>query len=226
MNEDEPITSVGNIQIEYVTQKGQKGQVSKAADNTNNMCQQCVSNENLVSNQPSDSNMFNIQLNYNIDQALDSESWDSDFCVVFLHRSIEHLASDIKNIKDSLNKMGKYIKGKSIIKENPNNIKDLEGIGKAVWDFLSAIYDLHWDGLYVDNSKMSFRSKVKSKFNPQIIRTLVNNKDKELVKPTYVSPLSSPILEKMPKEVNEISKYFKKNDSPQKKSYAQTSSKP
>jgi len=121
--------------------------------------------------------------------------------------------------------MGKYIQGKFIIKENPNGIKDLEGVGKAVWDFFSAIYDLHWDSLYVDNSKTLFRSKVKSKFNPQVTKTLVNNQSKESVKSSYVSPLPPPILVKIPKEVNEISKYLKKNNNSQRKSSAQASSK-
>ena len=54
----------------------------------------------------------------------------------------------------------------------------------------------------------------------------INVKDKKLVKPIYISPLPSPILKKSPKEVNKISKYFKKNPpSAQKKSYAQISSK-
>ena len=61
----------------------------------------------------------------------------------------------------------------------------------------------------MDNSKTSFRNKVKSKFNPQTTKTPVNNKGKDTVKPTYVSPLPPPILAKMPKEVNEISKFFK-----------------
>ena len=43
---------------------------------------------------------------------------------------MEHLASDIKNIKDSLQRMGKYIWDKSI-NNNPNNIKDLKGVRKA-----------------------------------------------------------------------------------------------
>jgi len=47
-----------------------------------------------------------------------------------------------------------------------------------------------------------------------------------MVKPTYISPLPPPILAKTFKEVNEISKYFKKNDTLQKKSYTQASSKP
>ena len=190
------------------------------ANNTNNACQQCVSNEDPALNQPSGNNMFNIQLNYNINQALDPESWDSKFCAVSLHRFMEHLASDIKNIKDSLYRMRKYIMSKSINEGNTNNVKDLENIGKVVWKFISAFYNAYWDSLYVDNSKTSFRNKVKSKFNPQTTKTLVNNKDKDTVKPTYVSSLLPPILAKMPKEINEISKFFKNNDKLQKKSYA------
>ena len=170
--------------------------------------------------------MFNVQLSYDINQALDLESWDGEFRAVSLHGSMEHLVSDVKNIKDSLRRMGRYIKGKSIIDNNANSIKDLDSVGKAVWEFLSAVYDSHWDSLYVDNSKISFRNKVKSKFNLQAPKALVNNKGKETVKPTYISPLPPPILAKTPKEVNEISKFFKKNDNPQKKLYAQASSKP
>ena len=123
--------------------------------------------------------MFNIQLNYNINQALDPEFWDSNFRAVFLYGSMEHLVSDIKNIKDSLNRMGKYIKGKSIIKDNSNSIKYLNDIGKVVWDFLLAFYESYWNGLYIDKFNTLFRSKVKSKFNPQVIKTPVNNKGKE-----------------------------------------------
>ena len=103
-------------------------------------------------------------MNYDINQTLDSEEWDSNFHAISLHGSMEHLASDIKNIKDSLYRMGKYIKGKSINNSNPNNIKDLEGMGKAVWEFLSSIYNLCWDRLYVDDSNTTFRNKIKFKF--------------------------------------------------------------
>ena len=70
--------------------------------------------------------MFNVQLNYNINQALDLEEWDGDFHVISLHGSMEHLVSDVKNIKNSLHRMGKYIKDKTINDNNPNNIKDLD----------------------------------------------------------------------------------------------------
>jgi len=46
-----------------------------------------------------------------------------------------------------------------------------------------------------------------------------------MAKLTFIFPLSPPIPAKLQKEVNEISKYFKKsNKTPQKKSYAQVSS--
>ena len=70
-------------------------------------------------------------MNYNIDQALDPESWDGEFHAVSLYRSMEHLASDVKNIKESLCRMENYIKDKSI-NSNPNDVKDLNSMGKAV----------------------------------------------------------------------------------------------
>ena len=77
----------------------------------------------------------------------------------------------------------------------------------------------------MDNNKTTFRNKVKSKLNSQITRPQVNNKEKEIAKPTFLSPLLLPIPAKSQKEVNEILKYFKKSDkTSQKKSYTQDSS--
>jgi len=45
---------------------------------------------------------------------------------------MEHLASDIKNIKDFLCEMGKYIRGKLIDNTDHNDVKDLEGIDNVV----------------------------------------------------------------------------------------------
>jgi len=77
-------------------------------------------------------NVFNIQLQYNINQALDSVSWNGNFWAISLHRSIEYLASDIKNIKESLGRMQKYILSKAIESDKANNIKDLKGVSKVV----------------------------------------------------------------------------------------------
>lgn len=92
--------------------------------------------------------------------------------------------------------------------------------------YFSAIYKAHWNGFYINDFRTSFRNKVKSKFNPQVNKILVNGKDKEMVKATYISSLLSSILAKLPKEVNKILKFFKKNlNESQKKSYTQVSAK-
>jgi len=165
MDENEPVGSIDSIKLDYMSQGGQKDQVSMATDTTSNTMHQCVSNMDWASEPTPDNNMFNINLNYDIDQALDLEEWDGKFHVTSLHGVMKHIALDVKNIKDSLRRMGKYIRDK-VIDNNPNNCKDLEGVGKALWKFLSSIYESHWNSLYADSSNNTFRSKVSSKFTP------------------------------------------------------------
>ena len=76
-------------------------------------------------------NMFNIQLPYNINQALDSESWDGNFNPILLYESMEYLRSDIKNIMESLCCIQKYIINKKIESGKANDVKYLKGIGKT-----------------------------------------------------------------------------------------------
>ena len=154
------------------------------------MVQQHVLSEDPALNSTSSNNVFNINLNYNIDQVLDLEEWDSDFRATSLHEAMKHLASDVKNIKDSFRRIGKYIRGK-LIDSNPNSIKDLKNVGKVVWEFLSSIYNSYWDGLYIDNTNTIFRNKVSYKFTSQVPKNLnINNKDKKVVKPTFISSIS------------------------------------
>ena len=75
-------------------------------------------------------NVFNIQLNYDINQARDPESWNGNFQAISLHGSLEHLVLDMKNIKESLTRMQKYILGKTIEGSKANKVKDLKGISK------------------------------------------------------------------------------------------------
>ena len=173
--------------------------------------------------------MFNIQLNYNPNQALDPDSldpdsWDGNFHTVSLHSFMKYLALDVLNIKESLFKMQKYILGKTIENNSVNDINDFKNMGKSLWEFISTIYNSHWDNLFVDNNQMTFRSKVKSKFNSQVNKPKISVKDKEMVKPTFIFAFLSSILAKLQKEVNEILKFFKKtNSSTLTKSYAQVS---
>ena len=70
------------------------------ANSTSVVCQQDALNEDLALNQPARCNMFNVQLNYDYNQALDLELWDSNFHTVSLYGLIEYLASDVQNIKE------------------------------------------------------------------------------------------------------------------------------
>ena len=98
------------------------------------------------------------------------------------------------------------------------------GMGKALWEFISMVYELYWNALYIDNNNMSLRNKISLKFISQVKNILAPGKSKDVAKPTFVSFIPPPILAKMSKEVREISKFFKKIDnSALKKSYAQVS---
>jgi len=142
MDEDEPVRTIDSIKLEYMSQERQKDQVSMATDTTRNTMHQCVSNMDWVSEPTLDNNVFNVNLNYDINQVLDPEEWDGKFHATSLHGAMKYVASDVKNIKDSLYRISKYIRGKTI-NNNPNNCKDLEGVGKELWEFLSSIYKSH-----------------------------------------------------------------------------------
>jgi len=224
MDEDKPTISSSNFSLEYKTQEGQNHQVSKAADPTTNTRMQDVSTVQLALNQPPSKNVFNIHLNYDPNQALDPKSWDSNFHTVSLHGSMKHLTLDALNVKEFLIRMKKYISGKSIDSTKANEVKDLMGMGKTLWEFINAIYESQWDTLFVENNTI-FRSKVKVKFNPQPNKSPLPSNIKNTVKLTYVLLMPPPIPAKSSKEVKEISKYFKKTEnSTLKKSYTQASS--
>ena len=210
---------------EKATPECQFDQFSQAANVRPPLSQQRVSNKGPSLNQSAGPSMFNVQLNYNPNQALDPDSWDGNFHAVSLYGAMVHMPSDMLNFKESLSRMRKCMLGKAIESNGANDIEDLNGMGKALWEFISAIYDSHWDNLFMDNNKTTFRNKVKSQFSPQVSKPKVSLKGKETVKPTFVSSLPPPIPAKSQKEVNEISKYFKKNTkaSPSK-SYVQASS--
>ena len=121
---------IDKSQLLYVTPRKQGNQVRVVADPTNNTREQYVPIEGLALNIScsSNKNMFNMQLPYDINQALDPKSWDSNFHAISLHGSMEYLVSDVKYIKKSLRRMQKYILNKSIKDNKANDIKNLEGV--------------------------------------------------------------------------------------------------
>jgi len=126
--------------------------------------------------------------------------------------------------------MSKYILNKSVKRGKVNDFDNLKGIDKVAWNFISAIYDLGWDILSVDNN-VSFRNKVASKFTLEIYNNnnTKNKGSKSNDKLATVRRLPLPIPAKSFKEVKDIAKFFKKNEKSKeketpRKSYTQMSS--
>ena len=91
-------------------------------------------------------------------------------------------------------------------------------MSKFIWEFISVVYKLYWDALYVDDNNTTLRNKVKSKFSPQSRLPQISNKDKDVPKPTFISSILPSISAKSPKEVKKIKKPITK------KLYTQASS--
>jgi len=79
----------------------------------------------------------------------------------------------------------------------------------------------------VDSTNCTFRNNVKSKFSPQVAKETTKSKSPNVSQSPYVSTISPPISAKLAKEVNKISKYFKKQQTVKQdpKSYAEVSAK-
>jgi len=130
--DDPPVPATNSLLVEYETTFEQALHVSKVADTNTSMRQQCALTVGPILNQTAGVNVFNVQLNYDSDQALDPDLWDGNFHVVSLHGSMKHLALDALNIKESLLRMRKYILGKSIESDKANKVEDFKSMGKAM----------------------------------------------------------------------------------------------
>ena len=140
----------------------------------------------------------------------------------------------MKNIKDLLNFMVKYISNKKVNPKLANDFKDFDGISDMVWNFISSIYQSSWDSLYTDNKSKTLREKISAKFTPRIAPSSNTKNIKSTPKPVPVTidkiPPPPLLPAKTAKEINTISKYFQNqktsnaksnNGSKTKKSYAQ-----
>jgi len=107
------------------------------------MRQQYAPTADPTLNIPRCESVFNVHLNYDPDTAFNPDSWDGNFYAVSLHSSIEHLVSNTLNIKELLTRMRKFIAGKSINGDKANDLKDLNGMDKAIWEFIFMVYNSH-----------------------------------------------------------------------------------
>jgi len=118
---DEVQEPINSSQLSYASNKGKDNrgeQVSKVTDNSIQKNTPHVSNKvsalksipttcgehavNKTTNSRPLQKVFNIQLPYNINQALEENLWDGNFHSISLHSALEHLPLDSKNIKESL----------------------------------------------------------------------------------------------------------------------------
>ena len=237
----------------YEEEQEKELRLRKAAETTSNMRPQGGTNEasscqvnhgDRMSNDRTrsqthsddDDNIINIQLLYDPNDPTEPDLWSGNFHPISLHRSIGQIASDTKNIKDSLNFMVKYISNKKVNLKSANELKNLDGIGDVVWNFISSIYQSSWDSLYTDNKSKTLREKISAKFTPRIVPSPNSKNNKLVPKPVSASidkvPSLPPLPAKSAKEINTISKYFqnqkplndKSKDGPKpSKSYTQAS---
>ena len=148
-----------SLALSYETSQEKAIQVSEVADpqtnimsqhdnpNVSNLNPQHVLNNQMASNpicvqtmHYTNDHVINIQLLYDPNTLTEPKLWNRSFHPISLHGLIEHLASDLKNIKDSLNFMAKYISNKQVDSSKSNDLEDFHGMGEAVWNFISSVY--------------------------------------------------------------------------------------
>jgi len=225
------------LELSYETEQENALRIGKATNQQDTSRPPAANIEATSSHVSHEDDVINIQLPYDLQAPTEPELWSGSFHPISLHGSIKHFASDSKNIKVSLNFLAKYIQGKQVNGNKVNDLSDFDGMGDAIWNFISSVYVSKWDALFTDQKTNTLRSKISLKFIPCTPPPNGNSK-KDTPKSTPVTinkalPLP-PLLAKTKKEINAISKYFhpkkpsvnnndKSTNNQMGKSYAQAS---
>jgi len=204
-------SNLERLEPSYETEQEKTLRVGIAANQQKTLRLLNVNNEAAPTHGPHKNDIINIQLPYDIQAPTESELWSGSFHPISLYGSIEHFASDSKNIKVTLNFLAKYIQNKQVNGGKVNDLNNFGGMDNTIWNFISAVYGAKWDALYTDQKTNTLRSKISSKFTPRIPPANGNNK-KEIPKSVPVTINKAPPLPPLPakskKEINIISKYF------------------
>jgi len=90
-------------------------------------------------------------------------------------------------------------------------VPEIDGLSKAAWLLISSIHESRWDLLHTDKKNKIFRQKVASKFTSNTCsHNSTSNGNKSKDKPIEIIKLPPSIPAKLPKEILEKSKFFKK----------------
>jgi len=123
------------LELSYETEQEKTLRTGKATNQQDTTRPLDANNEATPSHVQHGDDVINIQLPYDPQAPTEPELWSGSFHPISLHSSIEHFASDSKNIKVTLNFLAKYIQGKQV-----NDLSDFDGIGDAIWNFISSVY--------------------------------------------------------------------------------------
>ena len=128
------------LELSYEAEQEKAIKVGIVANQQESSKPQNVNNEASPTYALHEDNVINIQLPYDLQAPTEPELWSGSFHPISLHGSIEHFASDTKNIKVTLTSLAKYIQNKQVNGGKVNNINDFDGMGDAIWNFISAVY--------------------------------------------------------------------------------------
>ena len=115
--------------------------------------------------------------------------------------------------------MTKYIYNKKIKNSKSNEVTNLKDIDEVAWNFILAIYKSRQNSHITSNNKTSFRNKISSNFTSKVneVKTNKSKSSKDVDKPAIFNKLTSLILTKSSKKINEILKFFKNMQTNEKK---------
>ena len=136
-----PSKKESNLELSYETEQEKALQVGMAANLQETTRPLPIRNEIPPTHAPHEEEVINIQLPYDPQAPAKPELWSGFFHPISLHGSIEHFASDSKNIKVSFNFLTKYIKNKQTNGNTINNLSDFDGMGNAIWNIISSVYE-------------------------------------------------------------------------------------
>jgi len=152
------------LELSYEAEQEKAIRVGMAANQQESSRSQNINNEAFPTHALHEDDVINIQLPYDPQAPTKPELWSGSFHPISLHGSIKHFAFNAKNIKVTLTSLAKYIQNKQVNSGKVNDINDFDGMGNAIWNFISAVYVARWDALYTDQKTNPLRAKISLKF--------------------------------------------------------------
>ena len=128
------------LELSLETEQEKALRVGMVANHQETMRPLDINNEAPPSHVHHENEVISIQLPYDPQALTELELWSGSFHPISLHGLIEHLASDSKNIKVTLNYLAKYIQNKKANDAKVNDFNNLDGMGDVIWNFISAVY--------------------------------------------------------------------------------------